>query len=231
MPLEPALRNSIRSALQGIAVTGLSQMVACDLYELFILTIIIDAAKSQGPVTIAHYDMAGNVTTTVRCPTAPRALGRGNYTHVRIAYPGKKVLEAHLGVYVLGKSKVDHECDVVVLLHEEAENCRRRTTNPPPGPVYHPTAASVLCFTECKCYVNTQLTIGHGRAFIGLSQDVKPPAVCACFASTKTHDAINKFLLAHHKVCAQDLKPGNATEIQWLRGKFADRFRTFKLKP
>jgi hypothetical protein len=158
------------------------------------------------------------------------AIGRGDYTHVRISFPGRKTLEAHLGVYVLGKSSVEHECDVVVLLHEEAENCRRRT-QPAPGPVFYPKASAVLCFTECKCYDKTDLTIGHGRAFLGLSQDIHPRGVCAAFVSTKTHNNISTLLFAHGKFFADGLKPGNALEIQRLQVEYANRFRSFKLKP
>jgi hypothetical protein len=228
MPLELALRTKIQKALQGLSVLGLSQMVACDLYELFVLSIVIDAAKSQGPVTIDHRDIAGNVTTTLRCPTSPRAIGRGNYTYVRISFPGKKKLEAHLGVYVIGKSNVIHECDVLILPHEEAENCRRRT-KPAPNPVYHPRAASVLSFTECKCYDSTNLTIGHGRAFLGLCQDIRPKGICAAFVSTKTHDQISKYLIAYKRIYGKGLVPANTQEIQWLQSKYADRFRSFKL--
>jgi len=230
MPLAPRLRNAIQAALNGLSVVGLSQMVACDLYELFVLSHVIAAARSQGPVQINHFDQLGAVSTTVRCPTSPRAIGRGNYTHVRIAFPGKKTLEAHLGVYVLGKSKVAHECDVLVLLHEAAENCRQRT-QPPPGIIFHPSAASVLCLVECKCYDKTQLSIGHGRAFLGLAQDIKPPGICATFVSTRTHDQIAVLLLAHKKVFSKGLKPGANSEVRWLIGKLADRFHAFKQKP
>ena len=230
MPLEQQLRTRIRNALQGLSVTGLNQKVADDLYELFVLAIIIEAAKAEAPVTVNHYDSAGNTTTKLRFPTSPVAIGRGDYTHVRIAYPGKKTLEAHLGVYVLGKSSVEHECDVVVLRHEEAENCRRRT-QPAPGPVFYPRASAVLCFTECKCYERTSLTIGHGRAFLGLSQDIRSKAVCAVFVSTKTHDNISTLLFAHGKFFADGLRPGNTLEIQRLQVEYANRFRSFKLTP
>ena len=229
MPLAHDLRNAIQSALTGLSVVGLSSTVVWDLYEQFILTVVIDAAHSQG-AAIEHRDMAGNVTHLLRFPTGPRAIHKGNYTHVHISFPKKKPLEAHLGVYVLGKSKVEHECDVLVLLEDEADKCRQRA-GANAGTQFHPLARAVVAFAECKCYQATRLSISHGRAFVGLSQDIRPHDVCAAFVSTKTHDPVGKLLVAHNRVFGENLKPGNTNEISWLRGKFADRFHTFKQKP
>jgi hypothetical protein len=72
-------------------------------------------------------------------------------------------LEIHLGAYVLGASKVAHECDVALLDHDEAARSRS-------GAV-HPRSSGLIATIEAKHY-SASPELGVGRGFIGLSTEL-----------------------------------------------------------
>ncbi len=141
-----------------------SSSKACDLFEVYTLGLILKAAKNEG-ATIEYEDVNGKPPTSLTFRTSPGQIYWKNkdYCHAIIQFPNKPSLEAHVGIYVSGRSKVMHECDIAVLLRDEARTCRRREVTP--------RCTKLLLAVECKFYTNS-LPLSQARAFIGLSTDI-----------------------------------------------------------
>src|SRR5260221_4030904 len=191
MPLNDDLKNVISTSLSSLVPLELTSKSVNDLYELFVFSIMIEGALEQPGCVVDYFDRRVK-TTSINLTKGPRALGRGNYTRAIITIPGSAELEAHIGVYVLGRSGMKHECDILVLPQTEADRCRYRTK--PYGKAEHPLCRKVSLYCECKCYEATNFTINHGRAFLGLVTDVYVKGICATMVTTKESKHIKKLL-------------------------------------
>ena len=87
------------------------------------------------------------------------------FTHALIRFSGKPELEVHIGIKIQGKSRVPHECDVVVLPTSEADTCH--STNA------HPRHSSIVIAAECKYYYSN-LPFRLSREFLGLCKVDNP---------------------------------------------------------
>ncbi len=107
----------------------------------------------------------GSIPTQFIFRSSPGHLysGTQNYTYARIQFPGVPTLEAHLGVYVSGKSQLIHEADVVVLTSSEGDLSRANSV----PPRSHQCALTI----ECKFYASN-LGLYLGRGFVGLCSDL-----------------------------------------------------------
>lgn len=80
-----------------------------------------------------------------------------------ITFPGSPEYEAHIGIFVTGKSQVLHECDIAIIDRAEAQKCRFNQV--------HPRISKVRIVVECKFHTAT-LQLNYGRAFLGLTADL-----------------------------------------------------------
>jgi hypothetical protein len=185
-PNVQSLVNQIQSALAPLPPSLTNQSHGSDLFEAYILTIALEAAKAEG-ATVTYETVQGTVPTQFVFRTSPGHIysTRHSYTHAVIAFPDKDDLEAHVGVRVVGKSGVLHECDIAVLDRAEAQGCRLNMSEP--------RSPKVRIAAEAKFY-STALGLDLGRSFIGLASDLS--AKHTCFVANTTSVSLTR-LLAH----------------------------------
>jgi len=206
---------------QGISanVSYPNQFAACDLYEAFLLMLIVQAATREG-AAIQFRDSSDNVTSLLVLRSGPGAIysNSAQYSHAHIAFAGKAPLEAHVGIYIAGLSSVVHECDVAVIGAAEARNCRNNAS--------HPDRNSLLIGVECKYYTSS-LGIGLIRSFLGLTDELKRKNR---FFVSNTGGENPKRILARHEInWSTDLSPGQTNEITKIRSAFATIFQNYKV--
>ncbi|THV42015.1 hypothetical protein [Glycomyces buryatensis] len=146
-----------------------------DLYEATLFVLCVDAAKRAGGRVLLTHD-GRNAIQQLSFRRSPGNLWLGEFTYALVNFPStSKQLEVHLGAYVAsGSSKVAHECDVAILDHEEAERSRQ-------GQV-HPRARGLIAVIEAKLYA-TSPSLGVGRGFLGLAQELGPKRCSLVFPS------------------------------------------------
>ncbi|MFJ1782373.1 hypothetical protein ACIOKA_37340 [Streptomyces anulatus] len=131
-----------------------------DLYEASLRVLALDAAQSAGGTVLLTQDVSAP-GPALRLRRAPGNLWSGDSAYALVTFPGlQKQLEIHLGVYVLGSSRVAHECDVAVIDHLEAERSRQ-------GAVHPRHSRGLVASIEAKNH-STSPGLGIGRAFLGL---------------------------------------------------------------
>jgi hypothetical protein len=139
------------------------------------------------------------------------------YTHAEIIFANKPPLEAHVGVRVVGKSGVLHECDVAVIEQAEAATCRQRQVPP--------RSSKVVIAVECKFY-STPLQLHLARAFIGLVSDMS--AKKPIFVTNSASDSLEKLLTGRDRHWEHNVIPAASLEVSRLRHEFQDAFKKFK---
>lgn len=191
---------------------------ASDIFEAYVFSLIMEAARTEG-ASITYRDVSGNTPSVFVFRTSPGYIFSTNhpYTHAIIAFPDKPPLEAHVGVRVVGKSGVLHECDVAVIEQAEAETCRQRQVPP--------RSSKVLIAVECKFY-STPLQLHLARAFIGLTSDLS--ASESVFVTNSFSDSLEKLLSGRGKNWEHNLAPNALVEVMRLRHKFQDAFQNYK---
>lgn len=220
MSLRPEMWSDIAAALGSIGVKNLSATSAGnDLYECYIWAIVLDAAKREG-ASISFLNCHGASATDFWFRTSPSSIfsKTHEYCHAEIVFDNCPILEAHIGIYVSGKSKVNHECDVAVIYKDEADTCRRNNV--------HPRSSKVLMSVEAKYYISSAIGIGLGRSFLGLINDIYPNG--RFFVSTQMSGSIDRLFSRHNKEYEIGLSP-TAPDLEIrLRGSFEKIFRNFK---
>lgn len=136
-----------------------------------------------------------------------------DYCHAEIRFPRAPVLEAHIGIYVSGKSRVNHECDVAVIYHDEATTCRTHNV--------HPRSSKVLMSVECKYYLSSTLGIDLGRSFLGLIDDIYTDG--RFFVSTQNTGSVTSSFPA----TARNMRLGCRRSRRIGRYVSADRLRRY----
>lgn len=134
-----------------------------DLYEASLLALCVDAAEAAGGTALLTDD--GRTRAGVlRFRRSPGNLWRDGFTYALVEFPRTaKRLEIHLGVYVVGQSRVPHECDVALVEHQEAERSRQARV--------HPRREKLVAAIEAKHY-SAPPGLGVGRAFHGLAHEL-----------------------------------------------------------
>lgn len=218
MPLRPALLQEIQAAL-GAAITPslTAQDAASDLFEGFLFAMVVQAARAQH-AQVTFRDVHDAVPTQFVFRTSPGQIySRAHpYTHAVISFAGHPTLEAHVGVRVIGRSGVLHECDVAVLDHVEAVACRA-------GDV-PPRTASLILGIECK-YYTSGLPLHLGRAFMGLSSELKKDA--CIFVSNTSSRTIEKLLTKSKRDWEREVYPGSPDALSRLHGNLRTAFRNY----
>jgi hypothetical protein len=193
---------------------------ASDLFEYYIFSLIITAARKEGAV-IEFRDGSDEITENLIFRKSPGLLYRGNFTHARIIFPRKPFLEVHIGIRVQGRGQVAHECDVCVLQHEEAR--RSRDTQK------IPRSSQVIIATECKHYAGN-LDLVLARAFIGLVYVLTNLNGDCYFISNSESENVARTLAWAKKKWAFNVVPSSLNEINKLVASFQINFRDFKAK-
>jgi len=220
MPLRPNLWNEIQAVLTGLPTANLTRAsVGEDLYEAYVWSLVLRAASNEG-ATIRLRDRHGNTPTQFWFRTSPSNIfsTAHNYCHAEIEFGGRPVLEAHIGIYVAGRSRVPHECDVAVLHKSEADLCRSESVQPRSG--------KVVLTAECKYYINSNIGINLGRSFLGLLNDIYQGD--RYFVATSDSPSVSMLFSKHNKEYELGLSPLNPRLEGRLIGSFEKTFRDFR---
>jgi hypothetical protein len=224
MPIEDDLLNEVTNVFgQAVMTSHTSQSDASDLYELYVFSLVIEAAAEEG-ATFEFRDVHGNIPQSLVFRTSPGEISsrKHPYTHAVIQFPNKLALECHIGIYVGGKSDVRHECDVAVLYQTEAQTCRQ---NPGVLPRHH----KVLLATECKFYTgNVKLNLA--RAFLGLVADIPGRHGERYFIMNTPTESVAKLLMHHKRKVGHDVVPNQLGEVTKLKSSFREVFDSFKIR-
>ena len=217
------LIDAIEQSLGHAVSPGISTSTAAyDLFEVFIFSLIVEAARNlSGTVQFRNIGdpptAPFNNQFTFRTSPGNIYSTAHKYTYARISFPQHDALEAHVGIYVTGVSRVRHECDVAVLKAVDAENCRANNV--------HPRSSDLWLATECKFYAS-QLGLDLGRSFLGLVTEIHRNS--RFFVSNSSSPSVEK-LLAHHKMRWQvDVVPDNAYIVNRLRTSFEEVFQNYR---
>ena len=219
MTISDDLLNQIASTFgSAISSTLITASDTSDIFEAYVFSLVLEAAQTEG-ATITYRNVVGSAPIAFVFRTSPGYIfsTNRNYTHAVISFPNKVPLEAHIGVRVVGKSGVLHECDVAVIEQIEAEICRQRSVPP--------RSSKVLIAIECKFY-STPLQLSLARAFIGLTTDLSVPK--PIFVSNSSSNSLEKLLTGREREWEHNVVPWATVEVMRLRHKFQDAFKKYK---
>jgi hypothetical protein len=220
LAIEHDMWNQIVTSLGVVPSTNLSAVSAGnDLYECYVWSLVLEAADRMG-ANISLKDRTGNPAASFWFRTQPSGIfsTAHDYCYAVIEFPGCPELEAHVGIYVSGRSKVQHECDVAVLYKSEADACRNGNV--------HPRCGKVILTVECKFYINSNVGIGFGRSFLGLLHDIQSGE--RYFIATRASSSVSRLFSKHNKEYEIGLSPMDRDLEIRLRGSFEKAFRDFK---
>ena len=213
------LRRELPAALpSALTASGPAATAGNDLYEAFLFTLVLRAARSEG-YQISFLDGQRRPPTTFRLRRAPGRLASGsNFTYAVLTLPNqqKDPLEVHTGVAVVGKSKVAHEADVLVLPEGVAQRCRQLDIDP--------SSRSAILVVEGK-YYTTPLTLGMGRQFLGLHGELSTRFVM--LAATVTHPSVVHLLEGRKQLYEVGVLPRRKAERD-LQERFALALRAYR---
>lgn len=214
------LRDEIPRALPtALTTSGSSPAAGNDLYEAFLFALVLRAARAEGYM-ITFENGLGQPPTSFRLRRSPGRLSTGgSFTHAVLHLPNstKDALEVHTGVKVVGRSKVAHEADVLVLPSTVAQRCRQLGVDPP--------CAKANLVVEGK-YYSQPVCLGTGREFLGLDYELRK----AIFAATITSETLVHLLQGAQKRFEVGVLPGLKAERD-LQERFAQVLRGYRNAP
>lgn len=187
------VRNAVRNLFGAVPSMQVLTYAPNDLYEAYLLTLVIEAARAEGATTsLCNRD--GSLAPQAVFRRSPGFLhSHGPFTHILIEFSDREPLEAHVGISVKGVSRQVHECDVAVLRKSECD--RSRQSN---GVV--PRSRSMVLAIEAK-YYSSYLPLYLGRGFLGLNSELWG-VPCAIATNIESEDVVT--LVLHHNVQADD---------------------------
>lgn len=192
-----------------------------DLYEAYVLTLLLLAAAAAG-WELELRDGWGHTVTAPLFRLGPGRITSRNYTFARMTKAGRAPLEAHLGVKVSGQAPVGissptksgrllHEFDLIVLPETIANVCRATGDDP--------DHTAVTIHAEMKFYTG-KLSLPLGRASIGMALE--------CGLSGKSALITNQLgytvqdLVQHHGVAFRfNVLPANSTAEWYAKNWFS----------
>lgn len=179
---------------------------ASDLYEAYLFTLILAAAEREGfLLDFEHIAPGPAMVFTFRTSPGHIYTSTQPYSYAVLTAPNGLELEAHVGIRALGKSRVAHECDVIVLDRQEATLCRANRVDP-----LHTRAELAV---ECKFYAAT-LGLDLLRGFVGLSADLNRPV--STLVSNVSSPSIARLFKAHRRKWEDDLIPSSPAEQRFI---------------
>ena len=175
------------------------QSKAYDLFEVYLLMLTVRAARSLSSdgVSVRFRTFDGKAPRAIVFRRSPGHIfnNRLAFTHAEISSASHGgVLEAHVGIYVRGRSSRVHECDVAVVPTDVASRCRTDREVP--------SYRKLVVATEAKFLAIQTTPLGYGRAFLGLAAEIAYPGQLT-LASTKPNDAITVLVRQHQKTNAR----------------------------
>lgn len=179
---------------------------AHDLYEAYIFTLVLRAARHEN-FAVAYESITPGPAGAFTFRTGPGHIHTTMqpYSYAVLSAPTGLEFEAHVGVRVVGKSKVTHECDVLLLDRAEAVTCRARRHDP-----RHTKARLAV---ECKFY-SASLGLGELRSFIGLTADIARPTIR--LVSNVSSNSMARLFKSHRRLWEDYLTPGSLAEERFL---------------
>jgi hypothetical protein len=207
----------IRAALGPISRDAQQSTRAWDLYEVLVLGAVVGGARrANGQVELL--DTNGNPATRYLFRSSPGPLARPSqqFTHAEIRFAGQPALEAHTGIWVVGKSQLPHECDCAVVSKAEADAVRSAGRTPLWG--------QLLIHAEAKYYARP-VPFGHGRAFLGLGLDLGWKG-STLVINRQSQNAMQ--LVRRRKAAAFKLTPGDTDDMYQLECRFQQRFARYR---
>ena len=168
-----------------MTVSGPKPTAGNDLYEAYIFGLVIQAARALRYAVAFH--TAAGAATNFHLRRSPGRISSSNasgpmFTHAELSIGTHPPLELHTGVFVVGRSKVPHEADVLLLPKGVADRCRAANVDPP--------SAAARLVVEAK-YYTSPVNLGTARGFLGLSKDLSAKKVAfACTISDATSTAL-----------------------------------------
>ena len=190
-----------------------------DLYEASLLALCLEASAEAGGTALLTQD-GTTPAGVLHFRRAPGNLWSGNFTHALVSFPDvQKRLEIHLGVYVAGRSKVAHECDVAIIEHQEAERSRQAAV--------HPRSIKVVAAIEAKHY-STSPGLDVGRSFLGLTQELGDRERSLVYPSRSSVNLAG-LIAKRHSEAYGELLPGTPAAAR-LRSRLDQAVRNWKAR-
>lgn len=215
------LPNAIPTTMRA---SGPSATPGNDLYEAYLFGLVLEAARKQSYGVQIRTDRP-RAPSAFHLRRSPGRLCNGlsksgqRFTHGLLSTGGRPDLEVHTGVYVVGKSHVTHEADVLVLPATVAQRCRAVQVDPP--------SSSALLLIEAK-YYTVPVTIGTGREFLGLRHDASSKNMA--FVSTTAGSTASALLAGSSNLEADDGVLPNLPGEQSFLSLLIRMFKTYKLR-
>lgn len=217
--LEANLPLSLPTTMQS---SGPAATPGNDLYEAYLFGLVLESAGRQG--YDVQIDAPGILNlSALHLRRSPGRLCNGKsksgqpFTHAVLSVANRPDLEVHTGVYVVGKSRVTHEADVLILPASVASRCRAALVDPP--------SSSALLLIEAKYYTKP-VTISTGREFLGLRHDVSAKNVA--FVCTTADSTAVALLAGTANLEADDGVLPNLPGEQSLLSLLVRMFRTYR---
>ncbi|MFG6517830.1 hypothetical protein ACGYLX_10250 [Sulfitobacter sp. 1A13496] len=217
MPVHEDLISEIENSIASASGLNYNHPTATnDVYENYVWALCVEAAREKH-ASISYETVSGVTPSILTFRTSPGNIysTAQDYTHAILEFENCPQLEVHVGIRVIGKSRVLHECDVAILYRDEAQFCRSENV--------HPRAARVLIAAECKFYTSA-LQLHLGRGFLGLTRDIH--AKERYFVTNSQSASVAK-LIRHHQAEWDFGVIPSATEASELKTRFGRAFRNF----
>lgn len=211
------LLTALKKYLGNKKIVDLLNNSNSDLYEAYIFSIVLQAAKLQG-AEIYFEDVNGKIINNLLFRTSPGNIysKSQNYTHAVVKFPDFKILEVHIGIKVAGISGITHESDVAIIERSEGETCRLQYVQP--------RYTKLIFAVECKYYF-TNLGINLARSFLGLDKEFSSKKVF--FVSNTTSRSVEKVLSKHARNWDRNIIPRFNNDTNRLTSQFQVVFRDF----
>jgi hypothetical protein len=203
----------IERTLGSLTTSYSSSSKIHDVFEGFVFTLAVDAAASYG-AAVEYRDVYGAVTNHLVFRTSPGRIYSTSqaYSHAVLDFGDSPRLEVHIGVQVLGRSGVLHECDVLILPEDEAALCRQNEVAP--------KGNRCLLAIECK-YYGSYLDLGLARGFVGLHADLGMQAI---FVANVRATRVERYLTSHKRHWENGVT-ARAREVEYLKGQIRGSYK------
>jgi hypothetical protein len=226
LPSEPsnyAANAEIRSKLSSSVNPDFSEAAEqANIFDVYIFTILLKAIANEGG-NIYYNSVLDDQTPkylTFR-KTPGKIHGSAHpYTHAVVEFPGKPVLEVHLGVKVQGRAGVLHNCNLLILYEKEANMCRLLNREP--------RHSQVILAVKSQ-HSTSELKLEMAGSFIGLSSDIRYEGG-SYFVSNSYSESVAKLLTIARKKWEQNIFPGATNDVNRLMYSFQIIFKDFKAR-
>jgi hypothetical protein len=147
----------------GVSLHAASSRRVEDLYEAYLLGLVLQAARRIDSAAVSWHRADGTVATEVWLRGGPGEIYSAPFTHAKLTFGGVLVFEGHVAAKIAGAHAV-HECDVLVL-HAGVAAARRLASATP-------TAEDSLLALEGKAYARSAVDIKLARQVVGTCVDL-----------------------------------------------------------